>query len=146
MKTKSCSKSNNLNVQKGGSGITSSSRPKETKRARKRREWMERLSRREQGMTDPGRRHQQYRGDWAYLPDLVLEEIFQYLGYKVSNKKYLLSVKKFICKSSKRKLFNSEVIWRNVPNWKFGIFLGLRGRYSSSSDPHKITASLQFRF
>merc|ERR1719195_2121430 len=33
-------------------------------------------------MTDPGRRHQQYRGDWAYLPDLVLEEIFQYLGYK----------------------------------------------------------------
>ena len=26
-----------------------------------------------------------YRGSWANLPDLVLEQIFQYLPYKVSS-------------------------------------------------------------
>ena len=56
---------------------------KESKKIRKRREWMLRKSRKEQGIK-PNLAEQRYRGDWAYLPDLVLEEIFQYLGYKVS--------------------------------------------------------------
>ena len=56
---------------------------KESKKIRKRREWMLRKSRKEQGIK-PNIAEQRYRGDWAYLPDLVLEEIFQYLGYKVS--------------------------------------------------------------
>ena len=29
-------------------------------------------------------RTRKYRGSWANLPDLVLEQIFQYLPYKVS--------------------------------------------------------------
>ena len=28
-------------------------------------------------------RPKKYRGDWANLPDLILEQIFQYLPYKV---------------------------------------------------------------
>merc|ERR1719365_434295 len=43
---------------------------------------MERKSRREQGIPIRAKAEQKYQGDWAYLPDLVLEEIFQYLGYK----------------------------------------------------------------
>ena len=30
-------------------------------------------------------RTKNYKGDWANLPDLVLEQIFQYLPYKVRN-------------------------------------------------------------
>ena len=54
---------------------------KESKKARKRREWMLRKSRIQHGIKSPT--EHRYRGDWAYLPDLVLEEVFQYLGYKV---------------------------------------------------------------
>ena len=50
---------------------------KETKRERKRRIWNERIG---------GKRTREVKhyGNWEYLPDLCLEQIFQYLPYEVS--------------------------------------------------------------
>jgi hypothetical protein len=53
---------------------------KETSRARKRRLWRERQEARSAGSAT--RRPPRCEG-WAYLPDIVLEEIFKYLTYKV---------------------------------------------------------------
>ncbi len=53
---------------------------KETSRARKRRLWRERQEARSAGSA--ARRLPRCEG-WAYLPDIVLEEIFKYLSYKV---------------------------------------------------------------
>ena len=60
----------------------------ESRRRRKKRLWLERKETRK--ISDAGnkriRENDQsnvYVGDWAYLPDLVLEMIFQYLDFKV---------------------------------------------------------------
>ncbi len=53
---------------------------KETSRARKRRLWRERQEARSAGSA--AHRPPRCEG-WAYLPDIVLEEIFKYLSYKV---------------------------------------------------------------
>jgi len=53
---------------------------KETSRARKRRLWRERQEARSAGSA--AHRPPRCEG-WAYLPDIVLEEIFKYLTYKV---------------------------------------------------------------
>ena len=60
----------------------------ESRRRRKKRLWLERQKTRK--ISDDGnektRENDQsivYVGDWAYLPDLVLEMIFQYLDFKV---------------------------------------------------------------
>ena len=56
----------------------------ESRRVRKKREW---LAKQNQNLdkTEPIKK-KKYKGDWANLPDLILEEIFQYLPYKVRNK------------------------------------------------------------
>ncbi|XP_059097343.1 uncharacterized protein LOC131891715 isoform X2 [Tigriopus californicus] len=54
---------------------------KETKRARKRRQWQERLeARKSDGLTakTPG----DNQSPWAFIPDLVLEKIFRYLPFQ----------------------------------------------------------------
>jgi hypothetical protein len=56
---------------------------KETSRARKRRLWRERQEARSAGSA--AHRPPRCEG-WAYLPDIVLEEIFKYLTYKVRAK------------------------------------------------------------
>lgn len=53
---------------------------KETKKVRKRREWMQRKLDGE-GKTIK-KKANKYCGDWTYLPDIVLEKIFQYLPFE----------------------------------------------------------------
>lgn len=57
---------------------------KETKRVRKRRQWQERLERRKSSDFAPKKREDD-QSPWAYIPDLVLEKIFQYLPFQVRN-------------------------------------------------------------
>ena len=62
----------------------------ESRRVRKKRKWLLMNNKSQQ---DQVRKPKQYQGDWAALPDLCLEQIFQYLPYKVIeyikvNKKY----------------------------------------------------------
>ena len=52
----------------------------ETRRVRKKRKWLLMNNKSQQ---DQVRKPKQYQGDWAALPDLCLEQIFQYLPYKV---------------------------------------------------------------
>ena len=47
---------------------------------RKKRKWLLMNNKSQQ---DQVRKPKQYQGDWAALPDLCLEQIFQYLPYKV---------------------------------------------------------------
>ena len=58
----------------------------ESRRRRKKRLWLERKLTRK--IADDGNKNNfenVYVGDWAYLPDLVLEMIFQYLDFKVAS-------------------------------------------------------------
>ena len=52
----------------------------ESRRVRKKRKWLLMNNKSQQ---DQVRKPKQYQGDWAALPDLCLEQIFQYLPYKV---------------------------------------------------------------
>ena len=52
----------------------------ETRRVRKKRKWLLMNNKSKQNQE---RKPKQYQGDWATLPDLCLEQIFQYLPYKV---------------------------------------------------------------
>ena len=64
----------------------------ESRRQRKKRLWLER---KESGIKFGGgtkirgNKSNVYVGDWAYLPDLVLEMIFQYLDFKVQYHFYI---------------------------------------------------------
>ena len=55
---------------------------KESRRVKKKREWLERQEAKKNGTLFVGLAKN--KGDWALLPDLILQEIFQYLPYKVS--------------------------------------------------------------
>ena len=58
----------------------------ESRKVRKKREW---LAKQNKNLENPEQiRKRKYKGDWANLPDLILEEIFQYLPYKVKNRIY----------------------------------------------------------
>ena len=66
----------------------------ESRRRRKKRLWLERNKTRK--ISDDGNKKTRendqcivYVGDWAYLPDLVLEMIFQYLDFKVQYHFYI---------------------------------------------------------
>ena len=52
----------------------------ETRRVRKKRKWLLMNNKSQQNQV---LKPKKYQGDWATLPDLVLEQIFQYLPYKV---------------------------------------------------------------
>ena len=53
----------------------------ESRRVRKKREW---LAKQNKNLDKTEKiKQRKYKGDWANLPDLILEEIFQYLPYKV---------------------------------------------------------------
>ena len=52
----------------------------ESRRMRKKRKWLLMNNKSQQNQV---RKPKKYQGDWAALPDLVLEQIFQYLPYKV---------------------------------------------------------------
>ena len=54
----------------------------DTRKRRKKREWLEKKKRLTSVLQD--RPPKKYVGSWANLPDLILEQIFQYLPYKVS--------------------------------------------------------------
>ena len=55
----------------------------ESRRVRKKREW---LAKQNKSLDKTEKiKQRKYKGDWANLPDLILEEIFQYLPYKVRN-------------------------------------------------------------
>lgn len=56
----------------------------ESRKVRKKREWLAKQNK-NLDKTEPNKK-KKYKGDWANLPDLILEEIFQYLPYKVRNK------------------------------------------------------------
>ena len=61
----------------------------ESRRVRKKREW---LAKQNKNLDNTEKiRQRKYKGDWANLPDLILEEIFQYLPYKVKNKSGYIS-------------------------------------------------------
>ena len=61
------------------------SKPKETKKVRKKRLWLQRKSQKS-GLKDKTEQKQRYIGDWAFLPDIALELIFQYLPFEQKTK------------------------------------------------------------
>jgi hypothetical protein len=71
---------------------------KETSRERKRRAWRQRQEARQAGADSAAGRPPRCES-WAYLPDIVLEEIFKYLSYRVG---FLEGVKDFL------------ILWINV--------------------------------
>ena len=62
------------------------SKPKETKKVRKKRLWLQRKSQQKSGLKDKTEQKQRYIGDWAFLPDIALELIFQYLPFEQKTK------------------------------------------------------------
>ena len=56
---------------------------KDTRRIRKKREWLAKKTNSTNIAQE--KKPKKYVGSWANLPDLILEQIFQYLPYKVSN-------------------------------------------------------------
>ena len=70
------------------SGKNSGKIPGESRRQRKKRLWLERKESGKFGSGGGGKKIREkksniYVGDWAYLPDVVLEIIFQYLDFQV---------------------------------------------------------------
>ena len=57
---------------------------------RKKREWLALEEMRKGMISNQKRPEKRYCGSWENLPDLVLEQIFQYLPYKVQNFNYCL--------------------------------------------------------
>ena len=55
-------------------------KPKETKKVRKKRLWLQ--AKEKGGIKAKNGSKQRYIGDWAFLPDIVLEIIFQYLPFE----------------------------------------------------------------
>ena len=55
-------------------------KPKETKKVRKKRLWLQ--AKEKGGLKAKNGSKQRYIGDWAFLPDIVLEIIFQYLPFE----------------------------------------------------------------
>ena len=55
-------------------------KPKETKKVRKKRLWLQ--AKEKGGLKAKNGSKQRYVGDWAFLPDIVLEIIFQYLPFE----------------------------------------------------------------
>ena len=62
------------------------SKPKETKKVRKKRLWLQRKNQQKSGLKDKTEQKQRYIGDWAFLPDIALELIFQYLPFEQKTK------------------------------------------------------------
>jgi len=77
----------NLAASSANSAETSGRR-RETKRDRKRRQWLQILAKREAAAASgiDCQQHQQQQSRWCYLPDLVLELIFQMLPHEVITK------------------------------------------------------------